>query len=292
MSSKIRSAFEPVPRLLPLASILPIRQPTAADNAFGKLNKIRTSIKEVGLVEPLVVYPQRGVADKFILLDGHLRLVVLREAGAKEVLCLVATEEDAFTYNDKTNYLNAIQEHAMIKRAIAQGVTPEQIARALGAETAKVKAGLNLLEGIHQEAIELLKDKPISSAALRLLKKVKAVRQIDMAHLMVSGSNFTWAYVEALIVGTPTDQLATTAKAEVGKGISEEEQVRMRQEMEALERDCRVYQDQFGENSLHLNSIQRHVKRLVDNPKIKKFIATRYPELMEEFQDLVAMEVL
>jgi len=62
--------------------------------------------------------------------------------------------------------------------------------------------------------------------------------------------------------------------------------------MEALERDCRVYQDQFGENSLHLNSIQRHVKRLVDNPKIKKFIATRYPELMEEFQDLVAMEVL
>ncbi len=195
MSSKIRSAFEPVPRLLPLASILPIRQPTAADNAFGKLNKIRTSIKEVGLVEPLVVYPQRGVADKFILLDGHLRLVVLREAGAKEVLCLVATEEDAFTYNDKTNYLNAIQEHAMIKRAIAQGVTPEQIARALGAETAKVKAGLNLLEGIHQEAIELLKDKPISSAALRLLKKVKAVRQIDMAHLMVSGNPQRLAHI-------------------------------------------------------------------------------------------------
>ncbi len=292
MKTKIRSVFEPEARLLPLDSILPIRQPATGDNAFGKLNTIRTSIKEVGIIEPLVVYPQRGAAGKYILLDGHLRLVVLRESGVTEVLCIVATEEDAFTYNDKTNYLNTIQEHAMVKRAIAQGVTPEQIARALGIKPSNVKAGLNLLDGIHPEAVEYLKDKPISGPALRLLKKVKAVRQIDMAQLMVSGGTFSRAYVEALIVGTPPDQLVEGENPGVGKGISEEEQARMRQEMEVLERDCRLYQDQFGENALHLNSIQRFVKRLFENPKIKKFLTTRYPDLQEEFQDLVAMEVL
>jgi len=66
----------------------------------------------------------------------------------------------------------------------------------------------------------------------------------------------------------------------------------MKQEMEALERDYRISQDRFGENSLHLNSIQRHVKRLFGNAKIKKFLGTRYPEVLEEFQDLVALEVL
>ncbi len=292
MSAKIRSVFEPAARVLSLDSIMPIRQVKAGDNAFGKYKAVRSSIKEVGLIEPMVVYPQRGAAGKFIMLDGHLRLAVLLELGIKEALCLVATEQDAFTYNDKTNNLSVIQEHAMIERAITQGVSPEQIARALGGEPAKVKAGRNLLEGIHAEAIEILKDKPISSAALRLLKKVKAIRQIDMAQLMVSGGNFTWAYVEALIVGTPTDQLVNDTIAEVGKGISEEEQARMRQETETLERDFRGIEDQFGENSLHLNTTQRHVKRLLDNPKVKKFIATRYPELMEEFQELVAMEVL
>ena len=292
MSTKVRSVFESEGRMVPLDAILPIRQLKPGDNDWGKLNAVRASIKEVGVIEPVVVYPQRGAPGKYLLLDGHLRLVVLRELGVKEVLCLVATEEDAFTYNDKTNNLSIIQEHAMVQRALTKGVTPEQIARALGSEPKTVKRGLNLLDGIHPEEVDLLKDKAITGPALRLLKKVKAIRQVDMAQLMVSGNNYTRAYVEALVVGTPADQLVDAAKPGVGKGISEEELARMKQEMETLERDYRLSQDRFGENSLHLNSIQRHVKRLCENPKIKKFLGTRYPELLEEFQDLVALEVL
>ena len=66
----------------------------------------------------------------------------------------------------------------------------------------------------------------------------------------------------------------------------------MEKEMEVLERDYRLYQDQFGENSLHLNTIQRYVKRLLENTKIKRFLGTRYPELLEEFQELAAIETL
>jgi len=113
-----------------------------------------------------------------------------------------------------------------------------------------------------------------------------------MAQLMVSGNNYTWAYAEALIIGTPAEQLVGGSKPKSPHGISEEEVTRMEKEMETLERDYRLHQDGFGENSLHLNAAQRYVKRLLENAKIKRFLGNRYPELLEEIQELAALEAL
>jgi ParB-like chromosome segregation protein Spo0J len=48
-----------------------------------KYATIVASIKEIGLVEPPVVYPAKGngSAKKYILLDGHLRLEALKDLG-------------------------------------------------------------------------------------------------------------------------------------------------------------------------------------------------------------------
>ena len=292
MSTKVRPAFELDVVTLPLDAVLPIRQIRGSDYAWGKYKAIRASIHEVGVIEPLVVHPQRGKSGSYLLLDGHLRLKALQELGIKEAMCLIATDDDAFTYNDKTNRLSLIQEHAMIVRAIKQGVTPAQIAKALSVEVSQITASVNLLDGIHPDAVELLKDKPITAVALRLFRKVKPVRQIDMAQLMVSSHNFTRAYAEALIIGTHADQTVNGSKPKSVRGISEEEMARMEKEMESLERDYRIYQDQFGENSLHLNAAQRYVKRLLDNPKVLRFLGNRYPELLEEFQELAGMETI
>jgi ParB/RepB/Spo0J family partition protein len=292
MSTKVQTAFEMTGVTLPLTAICPIRQIKPADHLFGKYKSVLASIREVGVIEPLIVYPQKDKAGAYLLLDGHLRYKALQELGRIEALCLVAKEDDAFTYNDKVNRLSVIQEHAMITRAVEQGVTPEQIAKALDLDLAKIKAGLNLLDGIHAEVVELLKDKPISGPALRLFRKAKAVRQIDMAQLMVSSNNFTRSYAEALIVGTPADQLVGGQKSKKVPGISETEFARMEKEMEILERDYRLHQDRFGENSLHLNATQRYVIRLLDNAKIKRFLGNRYPEILEEFQAIAALEAI
>lgn len=180
----------------------------------------------------------------------------------------------------------------MIVRAIEHGVTADQISKALGIDVGKIKASVNLLDGIDGEAVDLLKDKPITATALKLFRKAKPIRQVDMAQLMVSGNNYTRAYAEALIVGTPPEQLVGGNKAKNTHGISDDEITRMEKEMETLEQDYRLHQDKFGENSLHLNATQRYVKRLLENTKIKRFVGNRYPELLEEFQELAAMESL
>ncbi len=291
MSTSVRAAFDFDGITVPLDAILPIRTIKQSDHAFGKFRAIVASIKEVGVIEPLVVHPERGRSGKYVLLDGHLRLRALSELGVTETFCIVATTDDAFSYNHQVNRISIIQEHKMIMRAIDRGVTPEQIAKALAVNVEKIVAGMNLLEGIHPDAVELLKDKPITTLALQILRKAKPVRQIDMAHLMVSGNNFTRAYAEALIIGTPPDQLVRGSKTKT-KGLTAEELARLEAEMETLERDFRLSQDGFGENSLHLNGTQRYVKRLLDNPKIKRFLGTRYPELLDEFEDLAALQSL
>jgi hypothetical protein len=292
MNDKVRAAFALDGVTLPLSVIHPIRQVKPLDHAFGKYKAVISSIKEVGVIEPLMVFPQRGTKGAYLLLDGHMRLKALHELGMTEVFCLVASDDDAFTYNDKVNRLSLIQEHAMIVRAIEHGVTPEQISKALSVDVGKVKASINLLDGIDPEAVEILKDKPITAAALRLFRKAKPMRQVDMAQLMVSGNNYTKAYSEALLFGTLAEQLVGGSKPKSPRGISDEEITRMEKEMEVLERDYRLHQDGFGENSLHLNAVQRYVKRLLENAKVKRFMTNRYPELLEEIEELAALESL
>jgi ParB-like chromosome segregation protein Spo0J len=64
-------------------------------------------LKHVGVIEPLVVYP-RGPGD-YLLLDGHVRLEILKSIGMKEVKCLLATDDEAYTYNRHVNHIPAVK---------------------------------------------------------------------------------------------------------------------------------------------------------------------------------------
>jgi hypothetical protein len=177
-------------------------------------------------------------------------------------------------------------------KALEGGVSEKQIAEALDLDVRKIIQGKNLLEGLHPEVVQILKDKPITERALRILKQVKALRQIEMSQLMVSGNNYTFAYARALLVGTAQDQLAKPEEPKRVKGLSAEEIARMEREMESLERDFRIFQDQFGQNTLHLGAAQRYIRRLLDNTKVKRFLQQRQPEIFEELNDIAAIESL
>ena len=97
MSGRVRAAFEAETRVLPLAQILATRQVTPQIRQTRKYRAICSSIEAVGVVEPLVVHPQAGGG--YVLLDGHLRLDVLKELGVAEANCLVATADEGYTYN-------------------------------------------------------------------------------------------------------------------------------------------------------------------------------------------------
>jgi ParB-like chromosome segregation protein Spo0J len=204
--SDAKLGFEMRRLRLGLDDILPVRQIKDTPKEAGRYRAILASIPQVGLVEPLMVHPQRA-GGKFLLLDGHMRYQALKELGHVEADCLVSTEDESYTYNARVSRINPIQEHKMIARAVQNGVRPERIAAALNLPLVSVRATISLLDGINEEAADLLKDKGICAKAIRMLKRVKPVRQIEIAELMVSVNNYTAPYAEGLVLATSKDQL-------------------------------------------------------------------------------------
>ncbi|WP_246470566.1 ParB N-terminal domain-containing protein [Aminobacter carboxidus] len=57
-----------------------------------------SSIKAIGLVEAPVVILDSQNPDKYLLVDGHLRLEALKKLGASHVECLLATDDDTWSF--------------------------------------------------------------------------------------------------------------------------------------------------------------------------------------------------
>src|SRR5215207_8705474 len=114
----VKMGFEDVGQRIAISDIRSLRLVSAAVKKTPKYAQIAASIGEVGIVEPPVVTRDRTDKGKYLLLDGHLRIEVLKDRGETEVLCLVSIDDEAFTYNKRVNRIAIVQEHRMILKAI------------------------------------------------------------------------------------------------------------------------------------------------------------------------------
>ena len=95
MTKAVPIAFDLQGVNVPIEDILPLRQVRPALRSSQKYQQVLSSVREVGIIEPLVVFPQSGQPNKFLLLDGHVRLEVLRQLGETQAHCLIATDDEA-----------------------------------------------------------------------------------------------------------------------------------------------------------------------------------------------------
>jgi len=276
---------------LPLSKILPVRSWKNPEKNIVRYKSIVTSIPEVGLIAPLMVYPKKGRDGTYLLMDGHLRYQALKELGIEKAECLVATEDESYTYNARINRLSPVQEHAMIVKAVKNGVPMERIASALNMKISAIRDRMNLVKGIHEDAVEILKNAQVTPGTFRILKRVTALRQIEMAEMMVQMNDFTASYAEGLFLVTHKDQLLHPEKPK-SKALSPEEIARMEQEMENVEADFRTIEENYSENMLNLTVIRGYVKKLLENGKVVRFLSSNYQDVFSEFERTVASEGL
>jgi hypothetical protein len=227
--------FIPEPLLLAMDMILPSRKVPVGLATSRKYTQIRASIEEVGLIEPLSVAAVDASSGQHLLLDGHVRLVALRDLGHQAAPCLIATDDETYTYNNRINRLSTIQEHIMIRRAVERGVPPERLAKALSVDVSQITKKVNLLDGICPEAIDLFKDRQFSVELGRVIRKMKPTRQVECAELMVAANNMTVAYAEALLVATPSMSLVEGVRPRKIAGVTPDQMARMEREMANLQ---------------------------------------------------------
>jgi len=212
MAKQVSIAFNPQGVVVPITNILPLKQVNPVMRSSQEYQQVLSSVREVGIIEPLIVFPNTGQSDTYLLLDGHVRLEVLRQIGETHARCLIATGDETYTYNRRVNRMATIQEHNMILKAIRHGVSEERIAKVLKVDVAIIRQKRDLLNGICKEAIEILKNKHVSLGVFSFLRKLKPMRQIEVADLLVATGNFSVPYAKALLAATRSDMLVDPDK--------------------------------------------------------------------------------
>ncbi|BBB58696.1 MULTISPECIES: plasmid partitioning protein RepB C-terminal domain-containing protein [unclassified Undibacterium] len=292
MTETIDLGFCMEPVSVPCANILPSRSLPENLATSRKYMQIRSSIKEIGLIEPLSITPLIKKSTQHMLLDGHMRLTALRELGYEEVLCLIAKDDESYTYNSRINRLSTIQEHFMIRRAIERGVSATRLAEVLSMDSTQIYKKMTLLNGICPEAAELLKDRQFSADVSRVLRKMKPTRQIECVELMTSANNVTVSYAEAMLVATPAELLVDGKKPVKLAGVSSEQMGKMEREMTSLQSQYKVVEQTYGQDVLNLVLARGYLVKLLDNPATCRYLEKKFPEILVEFRAVIKMVAL
>ena len=289
-AAPVTMGFEEVGIRIPIANILPLRLVGGAVKKSPKSAPIAGSLREVGIIAPPVAARARGGPGTYPVLDDHLRIDILRDMGETEVVCLVSTDDEAFTYNRRVNRIAIVQEHKMILKAVERGVSEERIARALNVNVAEIQLKRRLLNGICPEAAEILKDKHISISSFTEFRKMAPLRQIEAAELMVAMNKYTITYAKSLLAATPQEQLADVYKRKIVKGLTEKQMALMERESANLGRELKMAEQSYGTDHLDLVLAKGFLAKMLGNARVVRYLTQHHKEILSEFLKVAELE--
>lgn len=285
---RVLLGFEMTSLRIPIAQIEPLRILTPTIRKSVKFGQIVASIAEVGLIEPPVVIRKSEDPDTYQLLDGHVRIEILKERGDTDVVCLIATEDEAVTYNKRISRMATVQEHKMILNAVKRGVPEERLARALNVNIRSIRNKQRLLDGICDEVVKLLQDRHVPINTFRELKRLKPMRQIAVADTMIALNRFSMSCAKSLVASSPQSDLVS-GERKSGKGLTDEQLEHMERESANLDREFKLIEQEYGTDHLDLVLATGYLCRLIDNVRIVHHLARYHPEVLAEFQKIAQL---
>jgi hypothetical protein len=289
-NSKARPAFNPQVVILPIDVIVPQKELSTEFRKSTTYKRISSSLEHIGLIEPIVVYP-RGPRD-YLLLDGHARLDILKRSGVTEVRAIFAMDDEAYTYNKKVNHAPPVAEHFMMLKALSHGATEERLAQVLNISVSAIRQRRNMLDGICEEAIEILRNNDVCAGVFAALKKMKPIRQIEAAEQMHAAGTFSVRFAQALFEVTRPEFLAETTlkRKPTIEATSRAAQAMLEQETDLLIRELKAVEESYGTDMLTLSISCGYIERLLANPRVAKHLEKHHPDILGELRTLL-MEV-
>ena len=289
-ATPVKMGFEETGIRIPIEHIQPLRVVSNAVKKTLKYAQIAASIREIGVVEPPVVARDRADPEMYLLLDGHLRVEILKDMDETEVACLISTDDEAYTYNKRVNRIAIVQEHKMILKAVERGVSEERIAKTLNVDLKTIRQKVRMLDGICPEVVEILKDKHVPINTFRIIKRMATLRQIEAAELMVAMNKYAFSYAESLLAATPQAQLAESHKPKALRGLTEDQMALMEQESVNLEREFKIAEQSYGTDHLDLVLASGYLAKLLNNARVVRYLAQHQPEILAEFQRIAEIK--
>tara|TARA_B100000965_G_C19548514_1_gene739011 strand:+ start:224 stop:1072 length:849 start_codon:yes stop_codon:yes gene_type:complete len=139
------------------------------------LEELSSSIKERGIIQPIIVRRSENLEDKFEIVAGERRWQAAQNAGLHEVPVIIINADNlkslefAIVENVQRKDLNSIEEAEGYKRLIDEfNYDQEKVAKFIGKSRAHISNCLRLLS-LPKEVIELIIEEKISQGHAKIL---------------------------------------------------------------------------------------------------------------------------
>jgi ParB/RepB/Spo0J family partition protein len=167
---------------------------------YQRLNELTQSIKEFGLLQPLVV---RRVADHYVVIAGGRRLVAARRAGLREVPVIVRNDEGArvrvlqLIENLQRQQLSPLDEARAYQELLEiDALTTGSLAARLHVSTQTVRDKLRLLRD--QVLADAVERRQIAATVAREINKLPDDVAEDLRKRVQAGERFQVSDIEAI----------------------------------------------------------------------------------------------
>ena len=265
----------PVSRLRPLRE----RKITAREH-----DRIVASIKVVGLIEPLVIYPD---GDGYVILDGAQCYRALVELGVDLVPCILGKQREAFTGNRMVNRISPVQEHRMIEKSLGE-VDEATIAAALGISSLGHRLKKTLLKQLHPDVAAAYDAGKITRACARELTNVKPQRQKEILQAMESYDDYSTTFVRTLVIKTPPPQRENRRGKHNPWDKTAQKKNDLLKMLGEAEQKHDFYSQLYRQYTLDLLRTTIYVRSLLNNPRVREYLDSHYPEIVARFEAIIA----
>ena len=160
---------------LPLSEIIPNRYQPRKNFDEESLNELSNSIKERGVIQPIIVRKSKIEKTKYEIIAGERRWLAARKAGLHNIPVIITDVDDlkslefAIVENVQRHDLNPLEEALGYKRLIDEfSYDQEKVSRFIGKSRSYITNSLRLLS-LPEEVLNFVKSKKISAGHAKIL---------------------------------------------------------------------------------------------------------------------------
>ena len=158
-----------------ISSIVPNKNQPRKNFEKEPLDELKNSIKEKGIIQPLIVRKSEDQDNKFELIAGERRWQAAQLAGLHEVPVVIIEADNlkslelAIIENVQRKDLNAIEEAESYRNLIENfGYDQEQVSQFIGKSRSHISNSLRLLT-LPEKLIDMIKNEKITQGHAKIL---------------------------------------------------------------------------------------------------------------------------
>ena len=265
----------PVTRLRPLRD----RKITKREH-----DRIIASIKTVGLIEPLVIFPEGA---DYVILDGAQCYRALVELGVDVVPCILGKQREAFTGNRMVNRVSPVQEHRMIEKSLGE-VDEAAIAAALGISNLGHRLKKTLLKQLHPEVASAFDAGKINRVCAKEFTHVKPPRQKEILQQMEAVEDYTTTFVRTLVLKTPPAQRESRGRKHNPWDKTTQKKNDLLKKLADAEQKHDFYSQLYKQYTVDLLRLAIYARSLLTNARLREHLNQHYPEIVTRFESIIA----